>query len=72
MGNGMFLTDEEKKILEGEFGETLQKVMKTVVLYGQTFGAKRLVKLDGPVHLVTSFGIPMLTPVFEMMEELIK
>lgn len=68
----MFLTDEEKKILEGEFGETLQKVMKTVVLYGQTFGAKRLVKLDGPVHLVTSFGIPMLTPVFEMMEELIK
>ncbi|MCX7904437.1 MAG: aconitase X catalytic domain-containing protein [Caloramator sp.] len=68
----MFLTEEEKKILDGEFGETLQKVMKTVVLYGQTFGAKRLVKLDGPVHLVTSFGIPMLTPVFEMMEELIK
>jgi predicted aconitase len=41
------------------------------VLYGETFGAKRLVPLDGPVHLVTSFGIPILKPVFDMMDELI-
>lgn len=67
----MELTPEEKAILEGKQGETLQKVMASVVLYGDVFGAKRLVPLDGPVHLVTSFGIPLLKPVFEMMEELI-
>lgn len=67
----MELTPDEKEILEGKQGETLQKVMASVVLYGEVFGAKRLVPLDGPVHLVTSFGIPLLTPVFEMMDELI-
>ena len=67
----MELTPEEKEILEGKQGETLQKVMASVVLYGEVFGAKRLVPLGGPVHLVTSFGIPLLKPVFEMMEELI-
>ena len=67
----MELTPEEKGILEGKQGETLQKVMESVVLYGEVFGAKRLVPLDGPVHLVTSFGIPLLKPVFELMEELI-
>lgn len=67
----MELTPEEKAILEGKQGETLQKVMASVVLYGEVFGAKRLVPLDGPVHLVTSFGIPLLKPVFEMMDELI-
>ena len=68
---GMDLTQDEKEVLEGKQGETLQKVMASVVLYGQVFGAKRLAPLDGPVHLVTSFGIPLLTPVFEMMDELI-
>lgn len=67
----MELTADEKEILEGKQGTTLQKVMESVVLYGLVFGAKRLVPLDGPVHLVTSFGIPLLKPVFEMMEELI-
>lgn len=68
----MELTRDEKEILEGKRGETLQKVMKSVVLYGETFGARRLVNLDGPVHLVTSFGIPILEPVFDMMDELIR
>lgn len=65
------LTPEEKAILEGKQGATLQKVMESVVLYGQVFGAKRLVPLDSPVHLVTSFGMPLLKPVFAMMDELI-
>lgn len=68
----MSLTEEEKEVLEGKHGETLRKAMESVVLYGDTFGAKRLVPIDGPVHLVTSFGIPILTPVFEKMDELIK
>ncbi len=67
----MALSAEEKEILDGGKGATLQKVMKSVVLYGETFGAKKLVPIDGPVHLVTSFGIPILKPVFDMMDELI-
>ena len=67
----MKLTDEEKAILSGEKGDTLRKVMESVVRYGEVFGAGRLVPVDGPVHLVTSFGIPILTPVFDMMDELV-
>lgn len=71
-GYEMKLSQEEKEILEGKRGEVLQKVMKSVVLYGETFGAKRLVPVDGSVHLVTSFGIPLLKPVFDIMDELIE
>jgi predicted aconitase len=68
----MKLAPEEIEILDGRRGETLQKALKSVVLYGETFGAKRLLPIDGSIHLVTSFGIPMLTPVFDIMDELIK
>ncbi|SKA77737.1 predicted aconitase subunit 1 [Caloramator quimbayensis] len=67
----MRLTPKEIEILEGKHGETLKKALKSVVLYGETFGAEELVDITGPVHLVTSFGIPILEPVFDMMEELI-
>ncbi len=67
----MILTDEEKAILNGEKGETLAKVIKTLILYGDTFGAKRFVKVTAPGHLVTSFGISILSPVFNITQELI-
>lgn len=68
----MELNDLEKEIIQGKKGETLRKALKSVVLYGETFDAKRLIPINGPVHLVTSFGIPILEPVFDMMDELIK
>jgi len=68
----MQLTDEERSILEGAKGPTLRKAMESVVLYGETFKAERLVPMEHAVHLVTSFGIPMLTPVFSIMDELIQ
>jgi predicted aconitase len=68
----MELTCEEKEILEGKKGETMRKALKSVVLYGETFGAKRLLDIDGPVHLVTSFGMTGLDTVFDMMDEIIK
>jgi predicted aconitase len=67
----MELTDEEKEILEGKRGDTLRKMLETLVLFGDTFGAKRMVKvthLEG--HLVTSFGIPLLKPLYETMKEI--
>lgn len=68
----MYLTEEEKGLLRGEKGEALRKAMESVVLYGDAFDAERLIPVNGPVHLVTSFGIPILEPVFDMMEELIE
>lgn len=68
----MQLTDEQKDILEGKQGETMAKVMKTVVMFGEIFGAKRLVPIThNSGHLVTSFGIGILRPLYRTMDELI-
>ena len=67
----MELTAEEKKILDGEEGETKAKIMRTLVEFGELFGAKRLVKVTHEGHLVTSFGIGLLKPVFRTMDEII-
>ena len=39
----MFLTDEQRAILNGSKGETMAKVWKTLVMYGDTFGAEKMV-----------------------------
>ena len=68
----MKLTKEQRDILKGSRGETMAKVMKTLVMYGQTFGADRLVPVTSKYnHLVTSFGLKMMTPVFDLMQKLI-
>lgn len=68
----MILTDEQRAILNGEKGETLAKVMETVVRYGELFGAEKLVPVTSKYnHLVTSFGLKMMTPVFDLMQQLI-
>lgn len=68
----MKLTDDEVAILHGSKGETLAKVMKTLVLYGDAFGAEKFVSVAGNKgHLVTSFGISVLKPVFDITQELI-
>ena len=68
----MLLTKEQQAILNGEKGETLAKVMETVVRYGELFGAEKLVPVTSKYnHLVTSFGLKMMTPVFDLMQQLI-
>ena len=39
----MELNDEQIAILKGEKGEAMQQVLETIVLFGDIFGAKRLV-----------------------------
>ena len=68
----MYLTDEQQAILNGSKGETMAKVMKTLVMYGETFGADKMVPVTSEYnHLVTSFGLKMMKPVFELMQQLI-
>ena len=68
----MYLTDEQQAILDGSKGEVMAKVMKTLVMYGDTFGADKMVPVTSKYnHLVTSFGLKMMVPVFELMQQLI-
>ena len=68
----MFLTPEQQAILDGAKGETQAKVMKTLVMYGDAFGADKMVSVTSEYnHLVTSFGLKMMKPVFELMQQLI-
>lgn len=68
----MTLTPEQQALLNGEKGETMAKVVKTLVMYGETFGAKKMVPVTGGCgHLVTSFGLSVMKPVYELMDQLI-
>ena len=68
----MILTPEQQAVLDGARGETMAKVMRTLVMYGETFGAEKLVPVTSEYnHLVTSFGLKMMAPVFELMQKLI-
>ena len=68
----MYLTEEQQAILDGAKGEVMAKVMKTLVMYGDIFGADKMVPITSKYnHLVTSFGLKMMTPVYELMEQLI-
>ncbi len=68
----MILTPEQQAILNGEKGETLAKVMKTLVMYGDAFEAEKLVPITSKYnHLVTSFGLKVMSPVYDLMQQLL-
>ncbi len=72
MNYKMELTPEQKAILDGEKGETMAKVMKTLVMYGEAFGATKMVPVTSEMgHLVTSFGLKVMNPVYDLMQQLI-
>ena len=69
----MKLNKEQTAILNGEKGETLAKVMETIIRYGELFGAEKLVPVTSKYnHLVTSFGLKALGPVYDLMAKLIE
>ncbi len=69
----MNLTKEQQAILDGEQGEVMAKIMKTLVMYGETFGATKMVPVTSTYgHIVTSFGVIVIKGVFELMDELIR
>ena len=66
----MTLTKEEQDILNGSQGETMAKVLKTVVAHGELFGATHLVAAGGAPHSSLYTGSPWVEPVLEMFEEI--
>lgn len=67
----MQLTPEEVAILNGNEGETKAKILKTLVLFGDAVGATNFIPIDCCGHLVTSFGLKMIDPVYKIMDEII-
>ena len=69
----MNLTKEQQAILDGEKGDVLARIMKTLIRYGELFGADAMVPVTSKYnHLVTSFGLKALKPVYELMDKLIE
>ena len=69
----MILTDEQQALLDGAQGETMAKVVKTLVMYGEAFGAARMVPVTGQYgHTVISFGIGVMKPVYELYDQLLR
>ena len=69
----MKLTPEQQALLNGEKGEVMAKVVKTLVMYGETFGAERMVPITSKFgHTVISFGLKIMKPVYELYDQLIE
>jgi len=68
----MYLNEEQQAILNGSQGETMAKVMKTLVMFGDAFGAEKMVPVTSKHnHLVTSFGLKVMAPVYDLMQQLL-
>jgi len=64
------LTDDERDMLSGSHGTTVQKIMETVVRYAEALGAERLVDIEGHGHFVIPWASPGIAPPLEMLDEL--
>lgn len=68
----MELTKEQQAILNGEKGDTMARVMKTLVAFGDAFDAKRMVPITSEYgHTVISFGLGIMKPVYELYDKLL-
>ncbi|MHA1672144.1 MAG: aconitase X [Promethearchaeota archaeon] len=67
----MILTDDEKAILHGSQGEHAQKILRSIVAYGDMFDAKRLIKITGNPHFVMSMGVFTFKSLHNTFEEIV-
>lgn len=68
----MILTKEQQALLDGAKGETMAKVMKTLVAFGDAFDAQRMIPITGEYgHTVISFGLGLMKPVYELYDQIL-
>ena len=69
----MQLTPQQQSVLDGAQGEVMAKIMKTLVMYGETFGAEKMVPVTSEYgHTVISYGIGAMKPVYDLYDKLIE
>lgn len=68
----MHLTAEQQALLDGSRGEVMAKIVKTLVMYGDAFGAERMVPVTSKYgHTVISFGLGVMDPVYDLYDEIL-
>ena len=68
----MQLTKEQQAILDGSRGETMSRVMQTLIAYGEAFDAQRMVPVTSEYgHTVISFGLGIMKPVYELYDKIL-
>ena len=68
----MKLTNEQQAMLEGSKGETMAKVLKTLVAFGDAFDAERMIPITSEYgHTVISFGLGLMKPVYELYDKIL-
>ena len=69
----MILTPEQQALLDGKEGEIMAKIVKTLVMYGDAFGAERMVPVTSKYgHTVISFGLKIMEPIYNLYDQLIE
>lgn len=66
----MHLEPEQQAVLNGESGQAMAMVMKTLVLYGKALGAKRLIPVKS-AHLAGSFGAFTYHAYYRIIDQLV-
>ena len=67
----MLLTDEEQRTVHGRDGPVLQKILRTLILYGDSLNAERLVDIEWGGHFALHHVLPGIGPRLEMLQELV-
>lgn len=66
----MVLNDELLAIQQGEQGESMRKILNTLIMYGEAFDAPRMVKITGKMGHAVIGGAPVTwAPLVELFEE---
>ena len=69
----MILTKDQEEILQGKNGDTMAKVMETMIRYGELFNADKMVPITSEYHhFVTSFGLKAMTSIYDLLDFLIE
>ena len=69
----MELNERLQAIERGEEGELLQRILKTLMLYGEAFDAKRMVPVTSKYgHTVISYGLKALGAVMDLYDQILE
>ncbi|MEM3571311.1 MAG: aconitase X catalytic domain-containing protein, partial [Candidatus Bathyarchaeia archaeon] len=66
----MYLTKEEERMLDGEFGETIAWAMNSLVKMGEIFNAKRMIPIKSAHCSCTAYTVDGKDAVLEFMKDI--
>jgi len=66
------LNEEQQALLNGSKGDVMAKIVKTLVMYGDAFGAEKMTPVTSKYgHTVISFGIGVMDPVYDLYDQIL-